>query len=65
MQMILICSKSNRQAEDRLEGGRYALETRGMKVSGSNTKYISVTERETDGMMSIKGVEVVKLIKFK
>ena len=37
---------------------RYALERRGMKVSGSKTEYMCVTERDTSGPVKLQGAEI-------
>ncbi|KAK3522482.1 hypothetical protein QTP86_014761 [Hemibagrus guttatus] len=46
---IVICSESREQVEENLERWRFALERRGMKVSGSKTEYMCVNEREGSG----------------
>lgn len=42
-----------------LERWRYALERRGMKM-----EYMSMNERERDGMVRLQGVEVVQVNEF-
>ncbi|KAK3556231.1 hypothetical protein QTP70_006934 [Hemibagrus guttatus] len=49
---IVICSESREQVEENLERWRFALERRGMKVSGSKTEYMCVNEREGSGIVS-------------
>ncbi|KAJ8363293.1 hypothetical protein SKAU_G00121240 [Synaphobranchus kaupii] len=61
---IVICSESREQVEEILEKWRYALERRGMKVSRRKTEYMCVNGRE-DGGVSMQGVEVAKVDKFK
>ncbi|KAK3508597.1 hypothetical protein QTP70_034713, partial [Hemibagrus guttatus] len=51
---IVICSESREQVEENLERWRFALESRGMKVSRSKTEYMCVNEREGSGTVSIR-----------
>lgn len=60
MQMILICRESREQVDESMERWRYALERRGMKVSGSKTEYTHVNERETGVTAKMQRVESVK-----
>ncbi|KAK3540404.1 hypothetical protein QTP70_030633 [Hemibagrus guttatus] len=62
---IEICSESREQMEVNLERWRFALERRGMKVSGSKTEYMCVNEREGSGTVSLQGEEVKKVQEFK
>ncbi|KAK3505849.1 hypothetical protein QTP70_019541, partial [Hemibagrus guttatus] len=62
---IVICSESREQVEENLERWRFALERRGMKVSGSKTEYICVNEREGSGTVRLQGEEVKKVQEFK
>ncbi|KAK3525823.1 hypothetical protein QTP70_010325 [Hemibagrus guttatus] len=62
---IVICSESREQVEENLERWRFALERRGMKVSGSKTEYICVNEREGSGTVRLQGEEVKKVREFK
>ncbi|KAK3543975.1 hypothetical protein QTP70_032735, partial [Hemibagrus guttatus] len=62
---IVICSESREQVEENLERWRFALERRGMKVSGSKTEYMCVNEREGSGTVRLQGVEVKKVQEFK
>ncbi|KAK3513979.1 hypothetical protein QTP70_000704 [Hemibagrus guttatus] len=62
---IVICSESWEQVEENLERWRFALERRGMKVSGSKTEYMCVNEREGSGTVRLQGKEVKKVQEFK
>ncbi|KAK3546377.1 hypothetical protein QTP70_026172, partial [Hemibagrus guttatus] len=62
---IVICSESREQVEENLERWRFALERRGMKVSGSKTEYMCVNEREGNGTVRLQGEEVKKVLEFK
>ncbi|KAK3561616.1 hypothetical protein QTP86_010765 [Hemibagrus guttatus] len=62
---IVICSESREQVEENLERWRFALERRGMKVSGSKTEYMCVNEREGSGTVRLQGEEVKKIQEFK
>ncbi|KAK3506608.1 hypothetical protein QTP70_011016 [Hemibagrus guttatus] len=62
---IVICSESREQVEENLERWRFALERRGMKVSGSKTEYMCVNEREGRGTVRLQGEEVKKVQEFK
>ncbi|XP_065645289.1 uncharacterized protein LOC136075780 [Hydra vulgaris] len=52
------------QVEVNLERWRYALESRGMKVSRSKTEYMCVNERADGGQVQLQGVDLVKIDKF-
>ncbi|KAK3540061.1 hypothetical protein QTP70_025379 [Hemibagrus guttatus] len=62
---IVICSESREQVEENLERWRFALERRGMKVSGSKTEYMCVNKREGSGTVRLQGEEVKKVQEFK
>ncbi|KAK3520561.1 hypothetical protein QTP70_027096 [Hemibagrus guttatus] len=62
---IVICSEFREQMEENLEGWRFALERRGMKVSRSKTEYMCVNEREGSGTVRLQGEEVKKVQEFK
>ncbi|KAK3526217.1 hypothetical protein QTP70_017770 [Hemibagrus guttatus] len=62
---IVICSESREQVEENLERWRFALERRGMKVSGSKTEYMCVNEREGSGTVRLQGEEVKNVQEFK
>ncbi|KAK3565881.1 hypothetical protein QTP86_019641 [Hemibagrus guttatus] len=62
---IVICSESREQVEENLERWRFALERRGMKVSGSKTEYMCVNEREGSGTVRLQSEEVKKVQEFK
>ncbi|KAK3506448.1 hypothetical protein QTP70_000579, partial [Hemibagrus guttatus] len=62
---IVIFSESREQVEENLERWRFALERRGMKVSGSKTEYMCVNEREGSGTVRLQGEEVKKVQEFK
>ncbi|KAK3566282.1 hypothetical protein QTP86_030576 [Hemibagrus guttatus] len=62
---IVICSESREQLEENLKRWRFALERRGMKVSGSKTEYMCVNEREGSGTVRLQGEEVKKVQEFK
>ncbi|KAK3575396.1 hypothetical protein QTP86_025801 [Hemibagrus guttatus] len=62
---IVICSESREQVEENLERWRFALERRGVKVSGSKTEYMCVNEREGSGTVRLQGEEVKKVQEFK
>ncbi|KAK3542003.1 hypothetical protein QTP86_010272 [Hemibagrus guttatus] len=62
---IVICSESREQVEENLERWRFALERRGMKVSGSKTEYMCVNEREGSGTVRLQVEEVKKVQEFK
>ncbi|KAK3508193.1 hypothetical protein QTP70_017067 [Hemibagrus guttatus] len=62
---IVICSESREQVEENLGRWRFALERRGMKVSGSKTEYMCVNEREGSGTVRLQGEEVKKVQEFK
>ncbi|XP_065642625.1 uncharacterized protein LOC136074248 [Hydra vulgaris] len=61
---IVICSESREQVEVNLERWRYALESRGMKVSRSKTEYMCVNERADGGKVQLQGVDLVKVDEF-
>ncbi|KAI5101449.1 hypothetical protein C0J45_8652 [Silurus meridionalis] len=61
---IVICGESREQVEKSLEGWRYMLEKRGMKVSRSKTEYMCVNERKGSGEMRLQGEEVEKVEAF-
>ncbi|XP_065645284.1 uncharacterized protein LOC136075775 [Hydra vulgaris] len=68
---IVICSESRVQVEVncsesrvQVERRRYALESRGMKVSKSKTEYMYVNERAHGGQVQLQGVDLVKVNKF-
>ncbi|XP_065671877.1 uncharacterized protein LOC136089732 [Hydra vulgaris] len=61
---IVICSESREQVEVNLERWRYALESRGMKVSRSKTEYMCVDERADGGQFQLQGVDLVKVDEF-
>ena len=58
---IVISSEGRQQPEENLEGWRFALERRGMKVSHSKTQYMCVNDRETSGIVRLQGAEMVKV----
>ncbi|KAK3530888.1 hypothetical protein QTP70_004404 [Hemibagrus guttatus] len=60
-----VVSESREQVEENLERWRFALERRGMKVSGSKTEYMCVNEREGSGTVRLQGKEVKKVQEFK
>ncbi|KAK3529995.1 hypothetical protein QTP86_009381 [Hemibagrus guttatus] len=62
---IVICSESREQVEENLERWRFALESRGMKVSRSKTEYMCVNEREGSGTVRLQGEEMKKVQEFK
>ncbi|KAK3562736.1 hypothetical protein QTP86_006511 [Hemibagrus guttatus] len=62
---IVICSESREQVEENLQRWRFALERRGMKVSGSKTEYMCVNEREGSGTVRLQDEEVKKVQEFK
>ncbi|KAK3572741.1 hypothetical protein QTP86_007058, partial [Hemibagrus guttatus] len=62
---IVICSESREQVEENLERWRFALERRGMKVSGSKTEYMCVNGMEGSGTVRLQGEEVKKVQEFK
>ena len=45
---IVICKKTRKEVERRLESWRYALERRGMKVSRSKTEYLCINGGNDD-----------------
>ncbi|XP_065658443.1 uncharacterized protein LOC136082953 [Hydra vulgaris] len=61
---IVICSESREQVEVNLERWRYALESRGMKVSRSKTEYMCVNERPDGRQVQLQGVDSVKVDEF-
>ncbi|XP_065652832.1 uncharacterized protein LOC136080147 [Hydra vulgaris] len=61
---IVICSESREQVEVNLERWRYALESRGMKVSRSKTEYMCVNKRADGGQVQLQGVDLVKVNEF-
>ncbi|XP_065665589.1 uncharacterized protein LOC136087013 [Hydra vulgaris] len=61
---IVICSESREQVEVNLERWRYALESRGMKLSRSKIEYMCVNERAGDGQVQLQGVDLVKVDEF-
>ena len=57
---IVVCKETRKEVEQRIECWRYALERRGMEVSRSKTKYLSVNggnDKETVKMDDTKGQE--------
>ena len=62
---IVICGENREQVEENLERWRYALESRGMKVSRSKTEYMCVNERDPSGTVRLQGAEVKKVQDFK
>ena len=63
--VIVICSESREQVEENLEGWRYALERRGMKVNNRNKEYMCVYERNPSGTVRLQGAEIKKMEDFK
>ncbi|XP_065668184.1 uncharacterized protein LOC136088405 [Hydra vulgaris] len=61
---IVICSESREQVEVNLGRWRYALESRGMKVSKSKTEYMCLNERGDGGQVQLQGVDLVKVDEF-
>ncbi|XP_065642491.1 uncharacterized protein LOC136074118 [Hydra vulgaris] len=61
---IVICSESRELVEVHLERWRYALESRGMKVSRSKTEYMCVNEKADGGQVQLQVVDLVKVDEF-
>ena len=61
----VICSESKEQVEEHPERWRYALETKGMKVSHGKTEYMCVNERNPRGTVRLQGAEMKKVEDFK
>ena len=62
---IVICKKSRKEMEQRLESWKYALERRGMKVSRSKTNYLCINGRNDDEAVKMEDSKVPRIKKFK
>ena len=62
---IVICSESKERVEEKLEGLKYALERRGMKVNRRKTEYMCVNERQVNGTVKMQGEDVAEVEDFK
>ena len=62
---IVICKDTRKQMERRLEFWRYALESRGMKVSRSKTKYLCINGGNHDETVNIENKKMPRVKEFK
>ena len=62
---IVICEKTRKEVERRLESWRYALERRGMKVCRSKTEYLCINGRNVDETVKMEDTKVPRVKEFK
>ena len=62
---IVICEKTRKEGERRLESWRHALEKRGMKVSRSKTEYLCIIGRNDDKTVKMEDTKVPRVKEFK
>ena len=62
---IVICRKTRKEVERRLECWRYALKRRGMKISRSKTKYLCINGENGEETMEMEGMKVPRIKEFK
>ena len=62
---IVICGETREEVKRRLECWRYVLETRGMKVSRSNTKYLCVNGENDKKIVKMENKKVSRVKEFK
>ena len=62
---IVICRKTRKEIERRLECWRYALKRRGMKISRSKTKYLCINGENDEETMKMEGMKVPRIKEFK
>ena len=65
--VIVICSESKEQLEEKLESWGYASERRGLNLNRRKTEYMCANERQDNGSGTVKmqGEEVAKVEDFK
>ena len=61
----VICEETRENVEQRLECWRFALERKGMKVSRSKTKYLSINGRNDDKTVKMEDIKVPRVKEFK
>ena len=62
---IVICEKTKKEMERRLESWRYALERTGMKVSRSKTEYLCINGGNNDETVKMEDTKVPRVKEFK
>ena len=62
---IVICEKTRKEVEWRLESWRYALERRGMKVSRSKTEYLCINGGNGNETVKLEDTKVPRVKEFK
>ena len=62
---IVICEETREEVEWRLESWKYALERRGMKVSGSKTEYLCINGENDDETVKMEDTKVPRVKEFK
>ena len=62
---IVICKETREEVEWRLEFWKYALERRGMKVSGSKTEYLCINGGNDDETVKMEDTKVPSVGEFK
>ena len=62
---IVICKEAREEIERRLECWRYALERRGMKVSGSKTEYLCINGGNDEETVKMEDPKVPRVKEFK
>ena len=62
---ILICEKTREEVESRLEAWRYALESRGMKVSRSKTEYLCINGENDNETVKMENTKVLRVKELK
>ena len=61
----MICEETRKEVKRRLESWRYALERRGMKVSGSKTEYLCINGGNDDEIVKMEGTKMPRVKEFK
>ena len=62
---IVICEETREEVEQRLESWKYALESRGVKISRSNTEYLCMNGGNDDETVNMDDTKVPRVKKFK
>ena len=62
---IVICEETREEVEQKLESWRHALQRRGMKVSRSKTKYLSINGGNDDETVKMEDTKVPRVKEFK
>ena len=63
--ILVICEKTRKEVERRLESWKYALERRGTKVSRLKTKYLCINGENDDETVKMEDTKVPRVKEFK